>query len=172
MTHLRNSRALQFQLQNWNSSGRTLVLQKERKGIKFPSVTLTPTTLEYLISWWAFKMCVVCWCLLNYWYEVKQIIKTNYMAIIQSCSVHSFLVHSHHQSFLCMNSDWESFLMTCFLSWHTFDCSKECRTEEAVFDPQSQRRECNGMMNGAAAWSSRAHIVMPGVKRFSRQLCL
>lgn len=40
----------------------------------------------------------------------------------------------------------------------------------SLTDPQSQSSGCDGMMNGEAVQNSGAHILMPGVKRFSRQL--
>lgn len=45
MTHLRNSRALQYQVQNWNSSGRTLVLQKRGEEWTLSWATIRPTNL-------------------------------------------------------------------------------------------------------------------------------
>lgn len=89
-----------------------------------------------------------------------------------------------------MTYDWESVFHDItddpFLRWHTFDpvdappdCSKECGTEEAVVDgglhvsladPQSRSSGGSGVMNGGAVQSSGAHILMPEVKRVSRQL--
>ena len=96
------------------------------------------------------------------------------------------------QSFLRMTRDLKSAMTHFPAAWHTFDpvdappdCSKECRPVETVWDgvggwgvflhvsltdPQSQSSGCDGMMNGEAVQNSGAHILMPGVKRFSRQL--